>query len=94
MNYNVVQTVIHKIRKGVNLLKKRKFQELSELKGEMRKAGLTIRDLASAVGYSTSNMSKILSGEQDIRLSVMKAIVLFLNKKSGKCYSLSQLFEV
>ena len=95
----MLPVVLHKINKegGVTLSKRRKFPELAELAGEMRKAKptkITTEELANAVGYSPSGLSKIISGEHDIRMSLMKRITLFMNKRTGKTYSVSQLFEL
>lgn len=86
--------VITKNTKNVRCYMKKKptYEELLELQGEMKKSNISCGDLAEALGMSYSGMTQILNGSVDIKRSMMKRVLLYMNKKSNKNYTLNDLF--
>jgi predicted transcriptional regulator len=74
--------------------KKVNFEELCEVKGEMKKLSITLEDMAKALGRSVSGLCKILNGDVDITRSTMKRITAYMNRNaSGKSYTINELFN-
>jgi len=61
------------------------------LRGEMRKYGLTVADMAGVLGVSAVTMSNKLNGRTDFTLTEARKIVKYLNDL-GETHTIESLF--
>ena len=60
--------------------------------GRMKEHEISPREIAEQIGYTNSALWKILNGQTKCYLGFMEFMTDYINKKSGKTYTLNDLF--
>lgn len=64
------------------------------LESELLKCGVTKKELAKALGFSSVALYKRLTGEVEFTLNEVRIVCAYLEKKSGRAQSMKTLFNI
>jgi len=70
-----------------------KYPRQSKLVGKLAELNVTYTELADAIGKSAPTVSAIINGQVDMRLSISKKIIEYLNKKSSIKLSVEDIMD-
>lgn len=59
----------------------------------MRKAGVSQRELAGALGITEAQVSRLISGKRNMKIATAEAIVAFLCRRTGQNLTLLDILK-
>ena len=70
-----------------------KYPRQNKLVGKLAELNVTYTELADAIGKSAPTVSAIINGQIDMKLSISKKIIAYLNKKSNIELSIDDIID-